>query len=139
VHGQDDYLQWQIHLSLSQPEPRESKTEIIAARVNSVNFAAIHTNVIMTESALLDLYSTPPEKCYVESIREEIIRVLEEEGGEFTKAGLARMVKLESAVKETMRWRGSAPLMLPRKASALAIFPIVLLYHSTLSSPLPDD
>ena len=96
---------------------------MIAARVNSINFGFIHTSAVTAESALLDLYSTPAEKCYVKSIREEITRALEEDGGLLTRAALARMPKLESAVKETMRWRGSAPLALPRKASIPTNFP----------------
>ena len=73
-------------------------------------------------SLLLDLYSSPPEKGYVEAIREEVARVLEEEGGAWTKAGLARMPRLESAVKEAMRWRGTGPKIMSRKASYIFLY-----------------
>ncbi|KAI9783661.1 MAG: hypothetical protein M1839_003509 [Geoglossum umbratile] len=83
----NDFLQWQIHLSLTQSIARERNIDIIAARVNGINFASIHTNMMVIVSALLDLYSSPPEKGYVEAIREEIERARECSEGVYALEG----------------------------------------------------
>ena len=103
-----------------QQNPRECDPNIIASRLESINFAAIHTTTTAATSALLDIFSTSPEKGYVEDIREEITRVLKEEEGVWNKAGVDRMYKLESVVKESLRLRGGgarAVSSLSRKVS----------------------
>ena len=64
---------------------------------------------------LMDIYSSPSEEEVVGSLREEVTRVLGEEGGVWSKAGLNRMIRLESAVKETLRLRGAGATVMSRK------------------------
>ncbi|KAI9862865.1 MAG: hypothetical protein M1813_004037 [Trichoglossum hirsutum] len=101
-----DFLQWHVQHTIEHPDPRERTLDVIASRVETINFASIHTTMTSVTNAVFDLYSTPSEKGYVGAIREEVTRVLKEEGGAWTKAGLGRMYRLESALKESLRWRG---------------------------------
>ncbi len=50
---------------------------------------------------VFDLLSSDPS--HIEVIREETSRVLAEEGGAWTKQGLARLHRTDSAIKESMR------------------------------------
>jgi hypothetical protein len=66
---------------------------------------------------MLDLFSSPPEKGYVEALREEAARVLAEDGGRWTKAGVAKLIRIDSTIKESMRWKGGSARGLPRTVS----------------------
>ncbi|KAH0562063.1 hypothetical protein GP486_003235 [Trichoglossum hirsutum] len=112
--GMNDFLQWQIRESLGQPDPVEHSPEIIAGRVESVNFSAIHTTQGTAMGVMLDLFSSPPEKGYVEALREEATRVLEEDGGRWTKTGVAKLIRIDSTIKESMRWKGGSARSLTR-------------------------
>ncbi|KAI9772566.1 MAG: hypothetical protein M1839_002448 [Geoglossum umbratile] len=114
----NDFLQWQIRQSLLQPDPIEHREDVIASRIESVNFAAIHTTLMAATSIIFDLYGSPPEKGYVETIREEAVRVLGEHDGVWTRTGLSRLIKLESAIKESLRSRGGGSRIITRKVVA---------------------
>jgi hypothetical protein len=75
-------------------------------------------------STIFDLYSSPSERGYIEAIREEAIRVLAEEEGVWTRAGLARMIKLESAIKESLRVRGGGTRIISRQVSSCSHYPL---------------
>ncbi|KAI9772563.1 MAG: hypothetical protein M1839_002445 [Geoglossum umbratile] len=102
----NDFLQHQIRYSLEYPDPIEHKPELIAGRMSSMNFAAIHLSTMTTTSLLFDLYSSPSEKGYIEAIRQEITAVLSETNSVWTRYGLSKMVRLDSAIRENMRERG---------------------------------
>jgi cytochrome P450 len=72
----------------------------------SVGFASLHTTVFTATNAVLDLAASPPEQECLEIIRAEVQQVLAEEGGKWTKRGLARMIHLDSAIRESMRLSG---------------------------------
>ncbi|KAI9762496.1 MAG: hypothetical protein M1840_001220 [Geoglossum simile] len=101
-----DFIQWQIRQSLAHPDPREHCVESIAAHIEITGFAGIHTTLSSTTSAIFDLYSSPPQKRYIDMLREEAAHVLSEDGGVWTKTGLAKMVKIGSALRESSRLEG---------------------------------
>ncbi|KAH0562062.1 hypothetical protein GP486_003234 [Trichoglossum hirsutum] len=74
-----DFLQWQVQHTVAHPDPRECTPDVIASRVESVSFAAMHTTMTSATNAVFDLYSTPPEKDYIGAIREEV-QVVAREG-----------------------------------------------------------
>lgn len=52
---------------------------------------------------LFDLISSDPSNHYLDGIRDEAQRILAEEGGHWTKAGLGRCHRADSAIRESMR------------------------------------
>jgi cytochrome P450 len=67
-----------------------------------LNFAAIHTTALTGHGTLVNVLSADPS--VLESLREEAERIYEEEGGQWTKAGLSRMYRMDSAIRESQRF-----------------------------------
>jgi hypothetical protein len=67
------------------------------------NTAAIVSTAAALTHLITDLYTMPGIDHICTELRHEIRTVLEEEGGKWTMRGLNKMVKLDSAVKESMR------------------------------------
>lgn len=99
----NDYISWHINIALAEDRQDELTPEMISRRLMPINFAAIHTTTLTITNCLFDLISSDPSKHYLEGIREEAERVLAEEGGKWTKAGLARCYRADSTVRESMR------------------------------------
>ena len=78
---------------------------------------------------MFDLYSSPPEMGYIEALREEAAHILAEEEGVWTKAGLAKMLKMDSALRESMRLGGGGARRLTRKVNKHSSYPRRLCYR----------
>ena len=102
----NDFITWNIRASKKMADPYERTPDMIWTRLISVGFVSLHTTSFSMTNVLIDLACSPPERGYLEGIREEVNRVLAEEGGQWTKAGLARMVRTDSAIRESMRVSG---------------------------------
>ena len=57
-------------------------------------------------NALFDLVSSPTFREYWADLREEVERVLREEAGFWTHRGTTKMVRMDSAIKESLRMGG---------------------------------
>ena len=99
----NDYLTWHISLAMAENRQDELDTDIISRRLMPINFAAIHTTNLTATNVLFDLASSDPSKGFFEGIREEVERVFKEEGGHWTKAGLQKLHRTDSAIRESMR------------------------------------
>lgn len=99
----NDYISWHIALATSENRQDELTPDMISKRLLPINFAAIHTTVLTITNCLFDLISSDPSLHYLDGIREEVTRVLAEEGGQWTKSGLARCHRADSAIRESMR------------------------------------
>jgi cytochrome P450 len=99
----NDYITWHINLATAENKLIELTPDMISRRLMPLNFAAIHTTVLTITNTLFDLISSDPEKGYLEGIREEASRVYAECNGIWTKAALAKMVRTDSAIRESMR------------------------------------
>ncbi|KAL9111005.1 MAG: hypothetical protein Q9187_007982 [Circinaria calcarea] len=102
----NDFITWNIRAAQKMSDPHERTPGMIWTRLIAVGFVSLHTTSFTMTNVLLDLAYSPPERGYLEGIREEVTRVLAEEGGQWTKAGLARMVRTDSAIRESMRFSG---------------------------------
>jgi cytochrome P450 len=98
-----DFTTWYIEGLAEQGGLLEKNPEKIALRLMTVNFAAIHTSTFTATNILFDLFSMPPEKGFVDGIRDEVKTLLEENGGKWDKNMLAKMIKTDSAVRESLR------------------------------------
>ena len=99
----NDYISWHISLATAEGRHDELTPDMISRRLMPLNFAAIHTTALTLTNVIFDLLSSPFSSEWLEGIREEAERTLAEEGGQWTKAGLARCHRSDSAIRESMR------------------------------------
>jgi cytochrome P450 len=94
----DDMLQWIIddHVAGGQEDAAE-----LARMQLGVSFAAIHTTTMTTTSALYTLAAMPE---LVPVLRQDVQQALDASGGEFTNISMQNMKKLDSFLKECMRF-----------------------------------
>ncbi|KAI9434726.1 cytochrome P450 [Lactarius indigo] len=90
----NDLLMW----LMSEAKGVEKSLAGLARRMLVVNFAAIHTTSITFTNALYRLLSNPE---YVEPLRHDVEIAVAEEG--WTKAGMDKMHKIDSFLRETQR------------------------------------
>lgn len=99
----NDYVSWHITIATAEDRQDELTPDMISRRLMPLNFAAIHTTTLTITNILFDLISADSSQHFLEGIREEAERVLAEEGGQWTKAGLAKCHRADSAIRESMR------------------------------------
>ncbi|KAL9135843.1 MAG: hypothetical protein Q9175_002948 [Cornicularia normoerica] len=99
----NDYVSWHINIATAEGRHDELTPDMISRRLMPINFAAIHTTALSVTNTIFDLLSSEYSLEWLEGIREEAERVLAEEGGQWTKAGLARCHRSDSAIRESMR------------------------------------
>ena len=114
----NDFLQWSVKYAREKLPPGESKPETLMGRLLALNFAAIHTSTFSITNAIFDLMASPPSARYIEDIREEAARILAEDNGAWTKAGLSKMIRVDSALRESLRVSGFLSRGLVRKVMA---------------------
>lgn len=99
----NDFISWHIALAMAEDRQDELTPDRISRRLMPINSAAIHTTAMTTTHLLFDLISSDPLNHYLDGIRDEAQRILAEEGGHWTKAGLGRCHRADSAIRESMR------------------------------------
>ncbi|TFK62284.1 cytochrome P450 [Pluteus cervinus] len=82
----------------------------LGVRALFLNFASVHTSSMVTTHALFDLCVHPE---YIEPLREEITSIVEAEG--WTKGAMAKLYKMDSFLKESIRVSGVSGVSLMRK------------------------
>jgi cytochrome P450 len=87
-------------------DPAERSPDMISKRLAVLSFAAIQSSATTLTNLILDLAASPLCPTYLSSIREEVCVELAAEHGAWTKAGLAHMTRLDSALRESMRLWG---------------------------------
>lgn len=118
-HLPEDYITWHIRVALEENRPAiDLDPDMISRYLMPVNFAAIHTTTFTMTNLLFDLLGSDPELKYIESLREEAARVHRESNGEWSKAALAKMLRTDSAVRESMRVSGFVTRGVQRKVVA---------------------
>lgn len=103
---QNDYIQWSLRHAATNPDPYESTPEMISRRLAVLSFAAIQSSVITITNTLFDMLASPYAKSNLEKLRKEVYTELSKEQGAWTKASLAKMVHIDSALRESMRLGG---------------------------------
>ncbi|KAJ7132658.1 cytochrome P450 [Mycena filopes] len=104
----NDLISWLLETA----EGEERTAPFLILRVLSTNMAAIHTSSMGFTHALFDL-TTHPE--HLLPMREEVERVLKDAGGQWSKAALNNMVKIDSFLRESQRLNGNGPVTMTRK------------------------
>ncbi|KAI0280021.1 cytochrome P450 [Russula aff. rugulosa BPL654] len=103
----NDLLMW----LMTEATGVERSVEGFARRLLVINFAAIHTTSATVTQVLYRLLTNPE---YLEPLREEVDAVIREEG--WTKAGMDKMYRIDSFLRETQRLDGIAVLPVTRLA-----------------------
>ncbi|KAG6330777.1 hypothetical protein ID866_8313 [Astraeus odoratus] len=101
----NDFLQWCLDSG------REPSVMHLTQRMMTMNFASIHTTTNTFTQALYLLAANPE---YALLLREEVERIVEEDG--WTKEALGKMRRIDSFLKETLRYQGTAWVTGQRKA-----------------------
>ena len=114
----DNYLTWHIEMGLAEGKTTEIEPEMISRFLLPINFAAIHTSTFTIATTLFNILSSDPKLRYAEQLREEAERVLAEEKGVWSKQTLNKMVKTDSAIRESLRLSNFATRGLTRKVTA---------------------
>ncbi|KAF7367733.1 hypothetical protein MSAN_00837200 [Mycena sanguinolenta] len=105
----NDFISWMLDVA----DEDQKAVLPLTLRILSINMAAIHTSSTAFTQALFDL-TTYPE--YLLPMREEVERVVEEEG--WSKAALNNMVKIDSFLRESQRLNNNGSLGMTRKVIA---------------------
>lgn len=116
----EDFITWTIRLAMAEGATAELDPYTISKRLLPIQFAAIHTTVLTGHGVLLDLLSSDPASGFLEGLREEASRVLAEDGdgGRWTKNALARLYRLDSAIRESQRVSNFSATLVERKVVA---------------------
>lgn len=108
----DDMLQWMLN---SQQRFGVDKTVQTLARLQlSLSFASIHTTSVVATSCFYNLAAYPN---IIPDLRDEILSVRANHNGEMSSAALQDMKKLDSFIKETMRFNAPSVSSFARKVN----------------------
>lgn len=103
----NDYVEWALHDAYSHSDLQERTPEMITKRLSVLSFAAIQSSVITITNVLFDIASSPSCADIQQSLRDEVKQVTaEHQGTEWTRASLACMHRVDSALRESMRLWG---------------------------------
>lgn len=94
----EDVYSWM--LGHASPKPEMRTPEKLADFQLMLSMAAIHTTTIAVVTVMYELAARPE---YIEELREEMIAMIEEDEGLLKKSTLAKMMKLDSFMKESTR------------------------------------
>lgn len=116
----NDFLQWSINDARTRlsDKPKELSLHMLVGRLLAVNFAAIHTSTFAITNVIFDLASSDPSLNYLEQLREEAASILAEDNGIWTKKGLSKMHKIDSALRESLRLGSFLSVGMVRKVVA---------------------
>ena len=112
----ENFITWAIRQARAENNPLELKPSNVAQRTLLVEVASIHTTAMTAQNTILDLLSAPPS--VLDSLREEAERVFREGNGAWSKASLARLYRIDSAIRESQRHSNFAVTLLDHKVIA---------------------
>ncbi|KAF9486888.1 cytochrome P450 [Pleurotus eryngii] len=109
----NDLISWLIDAA---PENERNPSSYIK-RILAVNYAAIHTSSNSFTQALFQLAAHPE---YLLPLREEVEVIISEE--RWTKAAMGKMLKIDSFIRESIRYEGVVALVMTRRVAKPAGF-----------------
>ena len=116
---EDEHLiTWLIRQAIAEARTDQLHPRQISQALLPVEFAAIHTTILTGHTLLLDVFGSDPKLNLLDVLREETSRVYREENGQWTKAGLSRLHRTDSAIRESMRVSTFSMALTHRKVMA---------------------
>ncbi|USP72974.1 hypothetical protein yc1106_00248 [Curvularia clavata] len=111
----NDFITWSYRTAQAENRRDEMQPTRIAQRILPLNFASNHTTTLTAYEALVNILHADPG--VMRQLREEAYRILQEEGG-YTRNGLSRMHRIDSAIRESQRLSPFALTLVHRKVVA---------------------
>ena len=108
----NDAIQWILNSAKATNNPLMWKPSTIADRILILNFASIHTSDYALTQTIIELAWSKQE--YLSQLRAEIETCLAETNNQWTKRAVAKMVKLDSSLRESSRLNSFQPAGLGR-------------------------
>ena len=99
----DDFLSWSISVASAEGHTEELTAERLSRRLLPIETAGIYPTSATITNCLLDLLSSDPSLQYLDTIRQQSSMILGQNGGQWTKAGIAAATRADSAIRESMR------------------------------------
>lgn len=121
----DDMLQWLMDAQTKFDGGAIASSKRLAKIQLGISFAAIHTTTLTTTNAYYNLAAMPE---LVPELREEVRTVLAAHNNIFTSVALQEMKKLDSFLKETLRFHPASLISYQRKV----LQPIILSNGQTI-------
>jgi cytochrome P450 len=116
VHKIEEHeVTWSYRTAQAEGRRDEMLPDRIAQRIMPINFASIHTTSLTAYDTMVNIMSAGPD--IIQQLLEEAHRTLQEEGG-WTKQGLSRMHRIDSAMRESQRVNPIALTSVHRKVVA---------------------
>lgn len=115
VFQQEDCLQWVIEECYKTEDLKQLRPAHVAHRLLMLNLVSIHSTSFTTTNTILDLYSSHLSEGFVDGLREECDRVLAEFGGAWTKDAVSKLFRVDSTIRESMRFSDFGVVALPRR------------------------
>ncbi|KAL4768695.1 putative Ent-kaurene oxidase [Aspergillus nidulans var. acristatus] len=126
-----DVLQWLIEAALRRNDAAELDPLLLTQRLLMLNFVSIETTSMAITHAIADLYGSADADSFIAGLQEECERALPH-GELWTKAQLDNLVRIDSAIRESMRVSDFSHIQLPR----LVANPHGVDFQSTDNPPL---
>ncbi|KAK8108374.1 Cytochrome P450 monooxygenase gloP [Apiospora sp. TS-2023a] len=102
----NDFITWHVEASYRAKSAYERDPYVICERLNVMNLFAGHTSPLALSNFLIDFFSLDPSGGELAALTEEVERVYAEdcgEDGQWTQAALNKLVRVDSALKESFR------------------------------------
>lgn len=97
-----DSLQMMLRYALEN-HPSDLSLDHISARLCLANLASFHQTAVAISNILLNVASSNEDYNTVRILEEEITTVLHSQRGNWTKSGVAKMIRTDSVLRESMR------------------------------------
>lgn len=94
-----DYITWNYRTAMAEGRLDEADPVRISQRILPLNFASIHTTSLTAYDTITNILSADPS--VVRALREEAYQATQEGG--FTKQSLSKMIRIDSAIRESQR------------------------------------
>ena len=107
-----------IRESFKRTTPHECSAPALAYRLLLLNFGAISTSALTATNALFDIISAASSQNIISALREEALNVLRESNGVWSKASVAKLHRLDSVIRESLRVSGFGGSGLARRVKA---------------------
>jgi cytochrome P450 len=112
----EDAITWCIRQARAENNKKELQAKVIAKRLLLVELGSVFTTAITAQNTLIDIISSSSSD--VDALREEAVRVFAEENQTWTQPGVAKLVRIDSAIRESQRHSNFAVTMLDHKVVA---------------------
>lgn len=114
----NNYASWSVEQAMKRDDKLEQSSDMLARRAMALNFAAVHTTTMTAANLILDLASSTKEPNDLGRVRREADYVQERYDKRWSRAMLAEMSLLDSALRESMRVSGFGTKVFNRKVTA---------------------